>query len=202
MSIERIYQSKASFVLASSSSIRRQMLEEIGLKAGVHPPSVDEEQIKIACQELEPKDMALVISDEKGKELSDKMSDVYVISADQLGYLDGKLMNKTRDLSESFEQLKQLQGRQHQLITATSLFMNGECLWHTVQHVTLTMRALSDKQLKRYINADKPLYTVGGYYYEKHGKHLMSTVVGNEETILGFERQRLLNFLEFKQIIQ
>lgn len=195
------YQTNCQLVLASTSFIRHQMMKEVGLDVLVQPPNVDEQSIKLANQALGIAELTTLLSDTKGELVSLQEKDSYVISADQIGLFEQSRLDKSLTLADCENQLSKLQGKKHELYTATSLFKNGQCLWHTVQKVSLTMKKLSTSQIKQYVAIDKPLSSVGGYYFEKNGRVLFSDIMGSSETILGLERQRLLSFLKFKKII-
>ena len=195
------YQTTEAIILASGSKTRHQLMQATGLDVIVLPPALDESALRDQNKGLDTATIAMLLSDAKGHKISNQEAEAYVISADQVGEIDGQLLEKAETAKDCIRQLMRLQGRKHTLFTATSLFYKGKCLWHTVQKAHLTMRELRIDEIKQYIMDDKPEGSVGGYHYEKKGKALFSQVDGELETIVGFGVQRLLRFLEFQQLI-
>jgi septum formation protein len=188
-------------ILASQSVIRAQMLREVGLRFETKPANIDEKSIKSRWLSSPSSELALQLSDAKAALISHKFPDALVISSDQIGVFQEKLLNKLNSTSESYQQLLRLSGQRHQLITATSLYLKNECLWHTYQTVALQMKLLSEADIADYIKRDQPVNTVGGYYYEQHGKDLFVKIDGSTDTILGLEREQLLTYLKANTIL-
>ena len=187
-------------ILASQSVIRAQMLREAGLRFETRPANIDEQIIKSKWLSSPSGELALQLSDAKAALISKKYPDALVISSDQIGLFQEKLLNKLNSTSESYQQLLRLRDRRHKLITATSLYLKNECLWHTYQTVTLQMKWLSEADIALYIKRDQPVNTIGGYYYEQNGKDLFVKIDGSTDTILGLERELLLTYFRANSI--
>lgn len=189
------------FILASQSVIRAQMLRDAGLRFETMPANIDEQSIKSSWLSSPSGELALQLSDAKAALISKKYPDALVISSDQIGVYQEKLLNKLNTTSESYQQLLRLRGQRHQLITATSLYLKNECLWHTYQTVGLQMKLLSEADIAHYIKRDQPVNTIGGYYYELNGKDLFVKIDGSRDTILGLEREQLLTYFKANAIL-
>ncbi len=196
-----MFNEPSKFILASTSFIRRQMIEELNFDVKFVDSEIDETKIKLLHSGLCAADLALILSDEKARVISKKYPNKYVIGADQIGIFKKELMHKTTSTNECIEQLKILENDTHQLFTATSLFYNSSCLWHTSEQVNLSMKLLTINQIQDYVNKDNPLNSVGAYYYEANGAALFNKIDGEMETILGFELKKLIKYLTLNDII-
>jgi len=189
----------AQIILASTSSIRRVLLENAGVPVTALPPRVDEAAIKDALQAegATPRDVADTLAEYKARRISDKHPGAMVIGADQVLELGGEVIDKPRDADEARAQLIRLRGRAHRLLSAAVIYRDGEPLWRTVGQVRLTMRAFSDDYLSAYIDRNREGLTqsVGGYKLEEEGVRLFSRIEGDYFAVLGLPLVEILNFL-------
>lgn len=88
-------------------------------------------------------------------------------------------------------------------MSAVSLILGGQTLWTHVEVATLTMRALNDDELERYLkkSGTDVLETVGAYRLESLGATLFDKIDGDYFTILGLPLLPLLACLRIKKII-
>ncbi len=120
-----------------------------------------------------------------------------VIGADQVLALGDRIYGKPVDRAQCREQLKDLRGRPHALISAVALAGHGKILWSHTDQATLTMRNCSDSFIEAYLDAigDDCTTSVGGYKIEGRGVQLFQSVVGDHFTILGLPLVPLLERL-------
>ena len=139
----------------------------------------------------------------KAAAVSRRYKDVFIIGADQILECREQSFDKPNSLEEAFEQLKFFQGTSHRLISAVSLILGEKTLWTHVEVATLTMRALNDDELNRYLKESGPdvLQTVGAYRLESVGATLFDKIDGDYFTILGLPLLPLLACLRTKKII-
>jgi septum formation protein len=181
--------SKAQFILASSSTSRRVMLEAAGVDFTVVPPNVDEETIKdrLAGEGADGPSIAHALAEAKSLGVSAIHPDVPVLGADQILVSRGRLFSKAADETEARETLRALRGQDHELISAAVIAKGGTTLWRRTDMARLTMRDFSDAFLDGYIAAEMPdlLGSVGCYRIEGRGAQLFSGVKGDHFCIRG-----------------
>ena len=64
------------------------------------------------------------------------------------------------------------------------------------------MRNINKKQIKKYVDYDKPINSCGSYRFESKGYLLFSEVKGDQFTIQGMPIFHLFNFLIKRNIIK
>jgi len=192
-------------ILASGSRIRAQMLRDAGVPFEIVPSDVDEAVIKEkstgAGDDL--RDIAMRLAEAKALSVSRKNEDAYVIGADQVLGLDGKLYDKPVDMDEARARLKEFSGRTHTLYSAACIARGGDVMWQVIDYPTLTMCTLSDEAVDKYLMeaGEDILSSVGAYQLEGVGARLFHQVHGNYFSILGLPLLPLLAFLrEQKQL--
>lgn len=167
-------------ILASSSKYRKELLARLGIPFECQSPDVDEDFYKEKFKN-DPKLLAETLSQIKAKKIAEMNPRCVVIGSDQLGHLEGEILGKTGSFEGSFEQLKKMQGKTHELITAVSICEDKEIL--TFSNITkLTMKNLSDKQIKFYLSQDNPFDCAGSYKLELRGISLFSKIQTDDQT--------------------
>jgi septum formation protein len=185
-------------ILASGSPFRRRMLEAAGLEFQVAPANIDEGQLRRAMTEnkktVDPSLVASRLAEAKAVDVSCRQTAALVIGADQILTASGQIYSKPPTMEHALEQLKTLQGRQHNLHTAVALASNGHVVWTYVETAMMTMRSLTSAQIRNYLSVAGPnvCQTVGAYEFEGRGVQLFEKVDGDQFTIIGLPLLPLL----------
>jgi septum formation protein len=181
-------------VLASGSATRRTLLAGAGLPFETARPEVDERAVEAATSERAPEAIARALAAAKAREVSARKPDAWVIGADQILSLDGRLIHKSRDRAAALATLRALSGRTHRLTSAFALARGGEIVAQASEAADLTMRALDEAAIGRYLElaGEEVLDSVGVYRWEGFGAHLFERVEGDHSTILGLPMLKLL----------
>ena len=170
-----------SLILASTSSYRRELLQRLRLTFRCLAPQVDEEPYKISG--ANPSSIAAVLAVKKAESLSGIAPGAVIIGSDQVVDCDGELLGKPGTTARAIEQLEQLAGREHRLIT-------GVAVWHRfrtqlyVDHTTLVMRRLTRAEIERYVALDQPLDCAGSYKIESLGITLFEAIESTDQTAI------------------
>ena len=186
-------------LLASASQIRLNLLLAAGLTVAAYPARIDEQAIRAALQteRASPTDIADALAEAKARKLADKHPDALVLGCDQVLAFKDQLFSKPETPAVARQQLQELRGQTHQLISAIVLYDNGKPIWRHVSKARLTMHAVSDAYLTDYVDRNwaSAQHSIAAYKLEEEGVRLFSTVEGDYFTILGLPLIPLLNYL-------
>jgi septum formation protein len=188
-------QQRQSIILASGSEDRKRLLSSLGIEFTVMPAPVDEDALKQENTHLTLPDLATFLARKKVLAVSNQYPSHIVIGGDQLCVLDNQYFDKPMNRENAVAQLHQLQGKTHQLITATCIALKSEILSEDQEISHLTMRTLSTAAIERYIETEKPYNSCGSYHFEGLGKWLFKNIQGEGDSIQGLPLLNLLNSL-------
>ena len=193
-------------VLASGSGIRRQMLENAGVSFEVSLPRVDEDAVRqsLLAEGASARDIADALAELKARKVSTRMPGALVLGCDQVLSFDGQIMAKPTSREQAEQQLRQLRGAGHQLLSAAVICEDGQPIWRFVGTVRLQMRDFSDSYLTTYLDRNWPdiSNSVGGYKLETEGVRLFNRVDGDYFTVLGMPLLELLSYLTLRGDLQ
>ena len=186
-------------ILASKSLVRKKILEENGIKCIVEPSNIDEDLIKesLLKENANPKLISKNLAELKANKVSKKKNGNLVLGADSIINLDEKIISKPSNRDEALAILQKLNGKKHQLISSVCISKNGSMIWNYTDIAVLTMKQMSNEELKSYLTKikDKELYAYNVYQIEGEGRSLFSKIEGNENTIMGLPIKQIKEYL-------
>ena len=142
--------------------------------------------------------MSKNLAELKANKVSQKFLDNYVLGADSVIDLKGKVISKPSNREEAFKILKSLNGEVHYLISSICISKGGSMVWNYTDKASLTMKDMSDDELKDYLSkiSDEALYAYNVYQIEGLGRSLFSKIEGNENTIMGLPVEKIKEYLK------
>ena len=186
-------------ILASNSKVRKKILDENEIECKVFPSNIDEESVKksLLRENASPEMISKNLAELKANKISLKLNDQIVLGADSVIDINKELISKPKDREEAFKILKKLNGKTHYLISSVCISNNGSMVWNYTDKAALTMKDLSDKELKEYLSkiTDEALYAYNVYQLEGEGRSLFSKIQGDEDTIMGLPVKKIKDYL-------
>jgi len=186
-------------ILASNSKVRKKILDENGIECKVFPPNVDEELTKesLMKENASPEFISKNLAELKANKISLKFNNEIVLGADSVIDINGELVSKPKNREEALKILKKLNGKTHHLISSICISKNGSMIWNYTDKAALTMKNMTDQQLKEYLFKikDEALYSYNVYQIEGEGRSLFSKIEGDENTIMGLPVKKIKDYL-------
>jgi len=191
-------------ILASGSQIRAEMLRNAGVSLDVMPARVDEGAIKAALLSdgASARDVADSLAEMKARRVAMKHPSALVLGADQVLVHKSEIYDKPDTIDAARQQLKELRGQTHELLSAAVIMEDGTPVWRHVGLAQLMMRPFSDRFLESYLekNGEDLFTTVGAYKLEAEGSQLFTRVQGDYFSVLGLPMLEILGFLRTRGI--
>ncbi len=168
-------------VLASSSPYRRELLARLRLDFKTHSPDIDESPLP---GEAAPA-LALRLATAKAEAVASRYPESLIIGSDQVALSGNLLVNKPGNHAAAAAQLREMSGRAITFYTALCL-LNAKTgrQQTTLVPVTVTMRALGDAEIERYLAAETPYDCAGSARIEAFGITLVEKISGDDPNAL------------------
>ena len=186
-------------ILASKSKVRKKILEDNKINCIVEHSNVDEESVKqsLLKNKASPETISKNLAELKANKVSQKITEKLVLGADSVIDLKGKIISKPTNRDEALKILRDLNGQTHCLISSICISQNGSMVWNYSDKAFLTMRQMSEKELKVYLEkiSDEALYAYNVYQIEGEGRSLFSKIEGDEDTIMGLPVKMIKEYL-------
>ena len=186
-------------ILASKSKVRKEILDKNNIESDVMPSNVDEDIVKesLIKEKATPEIISKNLAELKANKVSIKKTDEIVLGADSVIDLNGELISKPETREEAMKILKKLNGKSHFLISSVCVSKNGSMIWNHTDKAKLSMKNLSDDELKNYLSKipDETLYAYNVYQIEGIGRNLFTSIEGDEDTIMGLPVKKIKEYI-------
>jgi len=179
--------------LASQSPRRRELLKQVGISFEVlllrSDPrrTVDVDETPHA-DEL-PEDYVKRICGDKaragwGALEFRSLPSFLVLAADTTVTVDGKILGKPRDREEAAAMLRQLSGRQHQVLSAVAAAFE-ERIEIRLSTTSVTFAPLSEERIHRYLLINEGHDKAGAYGIQGHAGAFVQHIEGSYSGVMG-----------------
>ncbi|WP_407536289.1 Maf family protein [Cetobacterium somerae] len=169
-------------ILASKSPRRKEILAQLGFQLQIKSKDIEEISDKVEIVE-QIKDISLkkvmAVAVENPKE--------FVVGADTVVVIDGKILGKPKSEMDAEKMLKSLSGKNHEVITAYTL-INLEKNIKITNSVesTVYFKQISDEEIEWYIKSGEPMDKAGAYGIQGLGSIFVDKIDGDFFAIMGF----------------
>jgi septum formation protein len=168
--------------LASRSPQRRAILEQLGVDFEVVVPDVEE------LTEGEPGAVVVENALRKARAVAGEL----VLACDTEVVLDGRVYGKPHDVGEAEAFLRELSGREHQVVSGLALVEQGR-EQTAVAWTGVTFRTLDDALLRWYLAGGEWRDRAGGYAIQAKGAALVEQIAGDYWNVVGLPVATLLH---------
>ncbi len=190
-----------TFILASASPRRKEILQGIGIEAMIEPSSAQENLDQDIMPDMLVQQLALLKAADVAK---GKGSGYYVIGADTIVY-DGKhIMGKPKSAQHAAQILQSLAGTWHEVYTGIAVVSTTTGKGATrVECSRVHFKALDEMEIAAYIETGEYRDKAGGYGIQGKGAVLVDRIEGDYFNIVGFPVSKFYDLLkeEFEENI-
>jgi len=169
-------------ILASASPRRVELLSRLGVKFEVIPARVTEFEDPTA----DPKYMVTHNASLKADWVANLYPDALVLGADTTVFIDGTVLNKPANLTDSKRMLRKLSGKTHTVYTGIAMRRISDSL--TLNEgisSEVTFKALTDEEIDSYVLKVNTLDKAGAYSIQDHTDMIIECYSGSFTNIMG-----------------
>jgi septum formation protein len=177
-------------ILASGSPRRRQLLAEMGVPFEI--VTTDSAELDaLSAPRLAPVELAIENGRRKAAAVAPQMPGRWILGADTIMALAGRIFGKPSSLAEAREFLRALSGRTHEVVTGGVLRSpdGAEDAFHDISRVTFL--PLTDPAIARYLAEVHVLDKAGAYALQERGESIVASVEGSRANVVGLPVEKL-----------
>ncbi|MBM3729229.1 MAG: septum formation protein Maf [Actinobacteria bacterium] len=171
---------RQSFVLASRSPRRIELLQRIGRNPAIDPADIDESMRRGESAI----DYVQRLSAEKAQAVLARHPGAVVLGADTCVELDGVVHGQPVDREEARRTLRTLSGRTHNVHTAVTV-ASGARSRTILESARVTLQPLGEALVEWYLDTGEPFGKAGAYAVQGHGSVLVTGVRGLMSGVVG-----------------
>ncbi|MBN2397490.1 MAG: septum formation inhibitor Maf [Deltaproteobacteria bacterium] len=184
---------QASFILASASPRRRELLGALIPDFEIIPSDIDETPLDREA----PEDHVLRLSREKALAVSRVHPGRWVLGADTVVVIDGKVLGKPATPAEARRMLGMLSGREHTVITGFALVKEGEgVIANESVRSGVLFKEISEDEMAWYTATDEPYDKAGGYAVQGKASFFIREIRGSYTNVIGLPLCEVVTAME------
>ena len=168
-------------VLASASPRRAEILTSLGISFRIDPPVLEE--VLDASETAE--DAVSRLARAKGAEVAERHPREWVLSADTLVALDGRILGKPLDAADAIGMLRFLSGREHEVVTSVCLRRGADPGAEVRERSRVRISPLTEEEIAWYAGTGEPLDKAGAYAVQGLGARFVESVNGSYTNVMG-----------------
>ena len=182
-----------NIILASQSTRRKQLLEQLGYTFTQKSKDTDESfskeiPLREVAEHLSVKKAAAFAEEIKHRDL--------IIASDTIVLIDNEILNKPNTNQEAFAMLAKLSGKQHEVITGVCLKSKAKEMSFSVS-TTVFFEELKKEEINYYIEKYKPFNKAGAYGIQEWiGLIGVSRIEGSFYNVMGFPTKEVYEAIE------
>ncbi len=189
---------KPFLILASKSARRRYLLKQAGINFSVIPSDFDENSVPVSS----PESYVRILAESKSKYISDQYPESWVIGADTVVVINGKILGKPSSRNDARLMLKDLSGQTHEVITGYCICCKARGKFFSESIKTKVLfKDLSEDEIEWYIHTKEPFDKAGGYAIQGLGTFLVKSINGSYTNVVGLPVCEVIEFLIKERII-
>ncbi|MBU8905042.1 Maf family protein [Desertibacillus haloalkaliphilus] len=180
-----------TFILASGSPRRKELLEQAFLPFTISTSSIDE-QIN---PNHTPSEAVESLARQKATDVFEKNPDAIVLGSDTVVALDQQILGKPKDADHARAMLSQLSGTEHAVYTGVAIVSKDQTrTFH--ERTSVTFWELTADEIEQYVSTNEPFDKAGAYGIQGFGATLVKSIAGDYFSVVGLPLARTVRELK------
>jgi septum formation protein len=166
-------------ILASQSPRRQEILARAGIRFILRPAEISEERMG----DEDPREHVRRLARLKAEAVAAAAEDI-VLGADTVVVIEGRILGKPADPEQAAWMLRQLSGREHEVITGFCLRAGGRRMVD-VESTRVRFVPLSDGEIADYVASGEPMDKAGAYAIQGLASKFIDRIEGCYFNVVG-----------------
>ncbi len=179
---------KHSFILASASPRRKELLKKAGYKFDIVISTIDESKIKI--KGLTPAQFACAAALAKANNVAEEFPQKTIVAADTIADFDGQIIGKAQTAKQAERITRKLFSKPHKVITAIAIVKKNIGL-ELVDYDTTTVypKKLTENQITEHIASKLWKDKAGAYAIQQGSDKFIDHIEGSKTNVMGLSME-------------
>lgn len=187
-------QQAVSFILASASPRRRELLAEAGYKFTTVVPDIDESAFPTAG--VTAREYAERLALAKARSVAEKHPHRLVIGADTVVDFHGEIVGKPANAKEAEQITRKLFSAPHKVITAVAILrLSDDTELAESDSTTVYPKKLTAEQIARHVESGSWQDKAGAYAIKETGDEFIEKIEGSLTNVMGLPMELLQRLL-------
>jgi septum formation protein len=172
-----------SFILASKSPRRRELLKKAGYRFKPVSPNVDETAFDTS---ISPAEFAKALALAKAKSVAQNYKEKIVVGADTIVDFDGRIIGKAAGEADAEKIVRLLFSRPHKVITGLAIVRLKDNLEIVESDTTVVYpKSMTDEQIAEHIESGTWRDKAGAYAIQETGDQFVEKITGSLTNVMG-----------------
>ena len=180
-----------TYILASQSPRRQQLLAEMGISFSVQQADIDE----TPPADINVYEVPQLLAQKKAEKIASTQQDAIIIAADTVVIIDHIILNKPKDKEDAKKMLQLLSGSMHEVVTGVCVHKKDAINIFSVI-TKVYFKPLSETVIDFYIDTYKPFDKAGAYGIQDWiGIIGIEKIEGDYYNVMGLPTAKLYDYL-------
>ncbi len=193
------YMRDIKVILASGSPRRRQLLDQIGIKADIRPSRVEE-----TTTSTDPEAVVTELSSRKAEDVAEQaLAGTLILGADTVVAVDGQILGKPESHEDARRMICMIQGRSHQVYTGVTLIYKEEQRSRGItfsERTEVLVYPMSQEEIRAYADSEEPMDKAGAYGIQGRFAAYIQGIHGDYSNVVGLPVGRV--WQEWKRLME
>lgn len=181
-----------SFILASKSPRRKQILKMIGLNFQIIPSNYNENQIP----NITPQELVRIHSNGKAEYVAENQENNFVIGSDTIVVIHNNILEKPKNRQDAFQMLKTLSNQTHNVITGYTVINSANMKSISNTAITkVTFYPLTYEVINHYLDHSTYIDKAGSYAIQDFSAVFIKIINGCFYNVMGFPISEFYQFV-------
>jgi septum formation protein len=175
----------SQLILASASPRRYDLLTRLGVNFVAVDSGIEEAKLNLTGL---PEERAVAAARAKARQVALHFADRWVLGADTIVVLDGKVYGKPENETDAARMLAELSGKTHLVVTGVTMCRWKDPVmeeWSEYEKTWVRMGVLSKQEIAVYVRSGEPMDKAGAYGIQDRGAFLVQSVDGCYFNVVG-----------------
>ena len=166
-------------ILASQSPRRQEILSRAGIRFILRPAEISEERMG----DENPREHVGRLARLKAEAVA-AAPEAAVLGADTVVVIESRILGKPANAEQAAWMLRQLSGREHEVLTGVCLRTGGRCIVE-VESTRVRFVPLSEREIADYVASGEPMDKAGAYAIQGLASKFVERIEGDYFNVMG-----------------